>query len=141
MAYMSQELKRKLAPGIKKVLKKYGVKGTLAVDHYSTLVVNIREGAIDFIGAENARRKERAEVMGDPFYECKGYYGANPYYAGDEDGQIGKFFKELISAMKGNEWYDNSDSMTDYFDTAYYLRINVGQFDRPYVFTKEEEMA
>jgi hypothetical protein len=43
--------------------------------------------------------------------------------------------------MKGNEWYDNSDSMTDYFDTAYYLRINVGQFDRPYVLVNEMEAA
>jgi len=37
--------------------------------------------------------------------------------------------------MKGDQWYDNSDAMTDYFDTAYYMDINVGQWDKPYVLT------
>ena len=49
MAYMSQERKQSLAPSIKAVLKKYGVKGTLAVRNHSTLVLNIKSGSIDFI--------------------------------------------------------------------------------------------
>ena len=49
MAYMSQERKQNLAPAIKAVLKKYGVKATIAVRNHSTLVVNIKSGSIDFI--------------------------------------------------------------------------------------------
>ena len=41
MAYISQKEKKELAPNIKKVLKKYGMKGTIAIDHYSSLVVNL----------------------------------------------------------------------------------------------------
>ena len=37
--------------------------------------------------------------------------------------------------MKGNKWYDKSDAMVDYFDTAYYVDINIGKWNKPYVFT------
>ena len=30
-------------------------------------------------------------------------------------------------------WYDNSDSMTDYFVTAYYISMEVGSWNTPYV--------
>ena len=38
--------------------------------------------------------------------------------------------------MKGNKWYDTSDAMVDYFDTAYYVDINIGKWNKPYVQTK-----
>ena len=47
---MNQEQKKQRAPQIKKVLKKYGLKGTIGVRNYSTLYVTIKEGALDFIG-------------------------------------------------------------------------------------------
>lgn len=137
MAHMNQEKKKALAPGIKAVLKKYGVKGTIAVNNYSTLVVNLKEGALDFIGVANADNKAVAERTGRPFYEVKDNYQANPYYAHEtSDETVGEFFKELVAAMKGQMWYDNSESQIDYFDTAYYLNINVGNWDKPYVFKK-----
>ena len=34
---------------------------------------------------------------------------------------------------KNKGWYDNSDSMIDYFDTAYYISMNVGSWNQPYV--------
>jgi hypothetical protein len=48
MAYVSQSMKKELAPAIKKVLKKYKVKASIAVRNHSTLVVNIKQGAVDF---------------------------------------------------------------------------------------------
>ena len=48
MAYVSQQLKKELVPSIKSVLKKYKMKGSIAVDNHSTLVVNLKSGAIDF---------------------------------------------------------------------------------------------
>jgi hypothetical protein len=50
MAYVSQEDKAKLAPVIKYVLAKYGMKGTISVRHHSTLVVTVKSGPIDFGG-------------------------------------------------------------------------------------------
>ena len=34
--------------------------------------------------------------------------------------------------MKGALWFDKSDIMTDYFHTAYFLDINIGQWNKPY---------
>jgi hypothetical protein len=38
--------------------------------------------------------------------------------------------------MRGNDWFDESDSMTDYFHTAFYTDINVGRWNKPYVHSK-----
>ena len=139
MAYKNQERKAQLAPGIKAVFKKYGVKGSISVRHHSALVVNIRSGALDFIGEANAFNREYAERTGQRFHEVKDYYQANPYKGEDAyaDATIGKFFKELTAALRGDLWYDNSDIQTDYFDTAYYMYINIGKWDKPYVLEKE----
>jgi hypothetical protein len=112
MAYMNQEMKKKLAPGIKAVLKKYDMKGTIAVRDYMVLVVNIKQGKLDFDANENVN-----------------IYWLDQHFEGEKR----EFLKELLAAMKGNEWYDNSDAMTDYFDTAYYMDINVGNWNKPYV--------
>lgn len=32
----------------------------------------------------------------------------------------------------GREWFDESDAMTDYFHTAFYYDISIGQWDKPY---------
>jgi len=136
MAYMSQAMKKELAPGIKAVLKKYDMKGTIGVHNYSSLVVNIKSGNLDLIGDANKKNQEYAERRGQTAYEVKDNYQANPYHTGPEnshDPKVGKFFAELVGAMKGNKWFDNSDIMTDYFDTAYYLDINVGKWDKPYM--------
>ena len=49
MAFMSQDKKALLAPAVKAILKKYGVKGSLAVSNSTSLVLNIKSGPIDFI--------------------------------------------------------------------------------------------
>ena len=121
MAYVSKELKAKLAPGIKAVLKKYDVKGTIAVNNHSTLVVNIKQGAIDFA----------ADCTGNDYH-----YQVNTYHIDRGwTGKAAEFLNELVAAMKGTEWYDRSDIMTDYFDTAYYMDINIGRWDREYEVT------
>lgn len=139
MAYVSKELKAELAPKIKAVLKKYGVSGTIGVHHHSSLVVTLRSGRLDLIGDANLFNQTYAERTGQRVVEVKGYYQANVYYSGQEhsvDPEVGKFFEELIAAMKGNRWYNNSDIQSDYFDIAYYIDINVGRWDKPYIFTK-----
>lgn len=140
MAYMNQARKAELAPAIKSVLKKFGMKGTIGVSNYSTLIVNLQSGELDLIEEANAFNREFAQRTGQKFYPVTGNYQANPYKGADAyaDSVVGQFFKELTAAMRGKIWYDNSDIMTDYFDTAYYMEINVGKWNKPYVFTGEE---
>ena len=48
MAYIGQKEKKELAPAIKAVLKKFGMKGTIGIDNHRGLKVTLREGVIDF---------------------------------------------------------------------------------------------
>lgn len=141
MAHMTQDKKALLAPAIKAVLNKYSMKGTLGVNNYSTLVLNIKEGALDLIGAANADNKAVADRRGTTFYEVKDNYQVNPYYAHEStDKKVASFFKELVAAMNGKNStvknHNNSDIMTDYFDVGWYIDINVGKWDKPYAVTK-----
>lgn len=129
MAYVSQELKRSLAPGIKAVLKKYRMKGTLSVRNHSTLVCNIKSGPLDIIGNYGA---------------TSGFYNdqvpksmqVNEYWIDKNfSGEARDFLMELKDAMMvGN--HNNSDIQTDYFDVGWYIDINVGKWDKPYILEK-----
>lgn len=137
MAYVSQEMKRAKAPAIKAVLKKYGMKGTISVDNHSSLVVTLKEGVLDLIGEANRSNKEYAERRNERFYPVEGNYSVNTYWI-DENykGKIRSFFKELLAAMRGDDWFDNSNSQIDYFHIAFYTDIHVGRWNKPYVHSK-----
>lgn len=128
MAWMNQEKKAKLAPAIKAVLKKYNVKGTIAVQRHSTLVVNIKEGAIDFIGNFNEVRRDR-NPSGD---DAEGCLQPNPYWFQEHfTGKAHKCLRELFAAMNDGN-HDRSDIQTDYFDVGWYCDVNIGSWAKPY---------
>ena len=124
MAYVSQELKAKLAPKIKAICKKYGVKASLSVRNHSVLCLNIKSGKIDFLG-NYARGFNQANPQRD-------YIQVNTYWYQDHfDGVARDFLSEVIPAMNvGN--HDNSEIQFDYFDVGWYINVNVGQWNKPY---------
>lgn len=128
MAYVSQELKAELSPAIKLVCKKYGIKASIAVRHKSTLVVNIKSGVIDFIN--DYHTTTQSEFKTDHLDINQYWY--NTHFT----GVAFNFLDELYAAMRGTTWFDKSDIQSDYFHTAYYMDINVGQWDKPYQLTK-----
>jgi len=137
MAYVSQDLKKSLAPAIKAVCKKYKVKATLSVRNHTALVLTVKSGAIDFIGNSN-------EVCGRDQYQVSrgfnpntsGYEDVNVYhYRNHYSGKALKFLSEVIPLMnKGN--HDNSDIQTDYFDVGWYIDVKIGRWDKPYILEK-----
>lgn len=138
MAYFSQEMKKIVTPAIKAVLKKYGMTGTIAVKHHMSLVVNIKSGKLDLLGAAQKHVDMVNEQRGMKYTgDVDNYLQVNQYYAAEWARKVGEeeianFYEELVTAMKSAGWYDNSDAMTDYFDTAYYTDINVGKWDKGY---------
>ena len=138
MAYVSQEMKAKIAPVVKKICAKYGVKATLAVRNHSTLILNIKSSKIDFIANSN-------RVCGNDHYQMSrgfkpntsGYDDVNTYhYKSHYDGKALEFLKEIIPALQGPDYYDESDPMTDYFNCSHYYRVNIGRWDRPVIVEK-----
>ena len=131
MAYINQADKNELMPNIKAVLTKHNVKGTVSVRNYSTLVVTIREGALDFL---NRKHQARGIIFTGTkiIYESVNQYHYQKHYK--DQPECVAFFDDLFKAMKGTKWYDKSDAMYDHFDTAYYLSVHVGKWDRPYIY-------
>ena len=123
MAYVSQADKAELAPAIKAVLKKYNVKASISVRNHSTLVVTVKSGNMDF-----ETRDGYADVN---------VYWIDSHYAGIQR----KFLNELLDAMKGPKYFNNDDAQTDYFHRSHYTDINIGCWNKPYVFMGAREYA
>jgi len=64
----------------------------------------------------------------------------NPYwfqdhFTGEAKDAIDQFLR-IIKTAPERQWYDRSDAMTDYFDTAFYIHLNIGEWSKPYVLVK-----
>ena len=128
MAYMSQEKKAKIAPAVKAILKKYKVKGSLSVRNHSSLVLTIKEGSVDFYGdyGTTSEARKDAEKFG---------IQVNPYWYQDHFvGKSKKFLAEIIPAMNSGN-HNNSDIQSDYFDVGWYIDVNIGKWNKPYIAT------
>lgn len=138
MAYMNQERKSVIAANLKPILKKYGVKGTLSVRNHMTICLTLKSGPIDFIGTVNRVCGSNQYQVSRGFQpETHGYTDVNPYWYQDHyDGVAKQFLDEAFAALVAADWYDRSDIQTDYFDTAYYIDVKVGKWNKPYVVTK-----
>jgi hypothetical protein len=138
MAHVSQEMKAKLAPTIKAICKKYGIKASIAVRNHSTLVLNVRQGKIDFV--ENYIATDAAKNYGNKMSEDQVAYirknrclDVNTYWAHEHySGKANLFLMEMIAAMKGPDFFDHSDAQTDYFHRSHYIDINIGSWNKPY---------
>ena len=149
MAFMNKERKAERMPAIKAVLKKYGMKGSVAVRHYSTLVVNLSSGDLDIMGAwKRAALNKYKNGMGyrnpwdiETLNNCvlkAEYHSVNVHWIDEhyDDPKVVAFINELHNAMLGDDYFNEDDSMTDYFYRSHYCDINVGN-SKPYVFNGE----
>lgn len=136
MAYINQDTKAKIVAVLKPIMAKYGIKATFAVRNHMSFVVNIKAGQIDFIGnhVETVKDNNRYSPENIKWIQDKGAMDINQFWYHEHfTGKALEFFTELFGHIKkGGNWYDNSDIMTDYFDTAFYIDVNVGSWDKPY---------
>jgi hypothetical protein len=131
MAYMSQQKKALLAPRIKELLKKYGCKGSVSVRNHSVLVCTISAGTLDFIGNMLEVKSSKAP----PLCSAPTHLSVNPFWLQEHySGKCREFLMQLRDIMNDGN-HDRSDIHTDFFDVGWYLDINIGKWDRPYVLT------
>jgi len=135
MAYMNQSKKAVIQQNLKPILAKYGVKGTLRVRNGHAITLTLRSGSVDFV----ADMTERAHGDRTNKDEIRQHYNfmINQYWFNEHySGTARDFIAEVDTAMRSADYYDRSDIQTDYFDTAYYYDICVGEWNAPYTVTR-----
>ena len=121
MAYISKEDVQAIRAELKAQFPKwtFGVRkgsGSLSVD------VNILQGTCAFEGKDYAQVNQ---------YWIKDHWK-------DEDDQkaliqINEIMHNAPGRAGGRVYFDESDAMTDYFHTAFYTHLSIGQWDKKYV--------
>jgi len=138
MAYISTEEVKAVRVALKESFKNK-IKFSVRREHYSSLNVSILSGEINFFdGSLDRKDKYNPEA---PAHKFDGYEQINEYYP-ENYGKHGALFQDIVNIMKtapgtidgGRAWYDKSDAMIDYFDTAFYTNVSVGKWDKPYEF-------
>ena len=139
MAYVSQADKTKLAPTIKAILKKYGVKGTLSIRNHMSLVLTLKSGKIDFIEnyiATDSNKNYANKMSADQvaYIRKNGCLDVNTYWIDSHySGKAQAFLTEVKAAMEGPDFFNNDDVQSDYFNRSHYVDINVGKWSKPYI--------
>ena len=135
MAYMNQEKKATIAAALKLATAGTGLKYSLKVRNHSSIEMTIKSGSIDFISDFNHT------VRNHPDYQRRnpsaGSLSINQYHYKDQfTPGVQVVIRKIVDALHSAGHYDRSDAMTDYFDCAYYIGIQVGSWDKPYILTK-----
>jgi len=134
MAYMNQERKAKIKTNLDAALKGTGVKYSLKCSN-SSITCTIKSAPVDFIANSNETCGRDSYQVARGFQtNSTGYDQVNPYYYKNHySGKAKELMTKIVTAMYSGDYYDNSDAMTDYFDTAYYVSINIGKWDKSFV--------
>lgn len=112
MAYITKETTKKIREALKAEFKK-SIKFSVSMRDHMALDVRIME----------------SPYFGDEYVQVNQYYISEHFPA--EQAEVLNKIQEIIKTA-GNH-YDKSDSMTDYFDVAFYYNISIGRWDRPHV--------
>ena len=80
-------------------------------------------------------------LQGTAAFEGKDYAQVNQYWIGEhwkdeDDKQVLEKINEIMHNAPGRAggrvYFDESDAMTDYFHTAFYTHLSIGQWDKKY---------
>jgi hypothetical protein len=123
MAYITTEQVKEIRTQLKQAFPR--LKFSVKKINYSKVSVTIKSGDIDFLGALK-KENERDYITVWNNYKNQ--------FIGEE---VLKSVEKINNIVYGQGWYDNSDSMIDYFDTAYYVDIRIGDYEEPYVLNQK----
>lgn len=120
MAFVTKELKAKIAASLKTVVPA-GWKYSLAVvGDKTTISMTISSAPVDLIN-------ERKHNVAD------GYFSINHYRPEfDYTGETLEIIKSIISVLNLDN-YNNSDVQSDYFDVGHYVELNVGKWNKHFI--------
>jgi hypothetical protein len=118
MAYISQETKKAILEPVKKLVKQHdpAIRVTAAVRNYSKLIIRLKSDRllIEQESYDSARQADTPEYWGKKRDQVLHF----PYTLNPKTLELYKQIEQVIYTIGG--YYNNSDTMTDYFDYAFY---------------------
>ncbi len=127
MAYISTEKVKNIRNQLKKEVP--NLKFSVRRFHCCSVKIVIKSGVIDFFSNYNV--KQNSDIDN---YIIVNRYNYERYFS---DENILNTLKKINEIAYSQGWYDNSEVMIDYFDTAYYVNIQIGDWDKPYFLEKK----
>ena len=133
MAYISTEEVAAIRKELKAQMPEY--KFSVKKCHHSSVTVAFMKGPAweTFQSRDRYTGEMHDDAMDD--HEQLNHVWAEDFY-GEKNAAIIKKVEKIIKTAPvkagGREWYDDSDSQSDYFDTAFYMSIHIGAWDKPY---------
>ena len=133
MAYISTEEVAAIRKQLKAEMPEY--KFSVKKCHHSSVTVAFMKGPAweEFQTRDRYTGEMHDDAMDD--HEQLNHVWAENFY-GEKNAAIIKKVEKIIKTAPvkagGREWYDDSDSQSDYFDTAFYMSIHIGAWDKPY---------
>lgn len=132
MAYISQEMKKKISNRLKSNFPTWSFR--IKIVNNSKVSVTIVRADVDFLNIANEYLKNNFQENGyQNSYRKKEeiqIYGDFPKYFGKNKEAVSKMMKVFedvnLVGDSVDENYDNSDVMSDYFNVGYYTCINIG---------------
>lgn len=130
MAYITQAQKKVIAAKMKEFMPKEW-KYSLAIDNHSQIVCTIKSAPVNL----ETELKENMQV-----HIRDGSYSVNQFHFKDHfkepESNTVKILAQTVEALNTDN-YDNSDSMTDYFDVGHYVELRFGKWNQPFVNTSK----
>jgi HKD family nuclease len=112
MAYINAATAKKIRLALKEEFGK-AVKFSVIISHHMTLNVAVMQSSL----------------FDDDVHEGVNHYYIRENYEG-HPARI-EFLEKVVEIIKREgDWYDNSDPMTDYFNTAFYFNIAIGKWEK-----------
>lgn len=120
MAYAGQDGKKVIVGNLKKVIPA-DWKWSVSVHNHLSYVLTIQSAKTDLI-ARYTGEHGRTEM------------DVNHYWYNDhcKDAELVKIIDGIVKAMHSANYYNNTDASIDYFDTAYYINIKFGRWNKPF---------
>jgi hypothetical protein len=117
MAFISTEIVKKIRQEIKATFPK-GWKFSITKEHHSSINVILLSSNID-----------------DKEHESN---YINTHYVNENKTPFGKVYQKIDEIVnRVGDYYDNSDIMTDYHNTAFYKNYSVGSWSKDYTYNAE----
>ena len=134
MAYITVEETKQIRNKLKEELPNLKFSVRKGAGSYS-VNVSIIKGDVDF---RDIRWYGRGGIDSD--YQNHNYHiPINQFhlYQYKEHTELFEKIMNIIKTAPDRKWFDHSNSQIDYFCTAYYIDLSVGNWKKPYIYSGE----